>query len=113
MEFMVNDPLEQDSIFEVQTPLNFGVHVTCSYWRVITTIKHPIMAGRESDVTDTLKSPDEVRRSRHDPAVYLFYKSKRARRWLCAVVKRLDGEGFLVTSYMTDAVKEGVKIWPK
>jgi hypothetical protein len=42
-----------------------------------------------------------------DPNVYLFYKSKGIRRWVCAVARRLNGDGFLVTTYPTDAIKEG------
>ena len=27
--------------------------------------------------------------------------------------QRIDGEGFLITAYQTDAIKEGEKVWPK
>jgi len=37
--------------------------------------------------------------------VYLFYKPGRIGRWVCAVTKRLDGDGFLITAYPTDATK--------
>jgi hypothetical protein len=105
--------MSQNLLFNVPTPLSFHVRVTRSYWDYIVTVKHPVMAGREQDVQDTLQSPDEVRVSRSDSQVYLFYKSERASRWLCAVAKRLNGEGFLITVYRTDAIKEGTKIWPK
>ena len=42
---------------------------------------------------------------------YLFYRVDQS-RLLCAVVKRLDGEGFLITAYPCDKVKEGDRIWP-
>jgi len=45
--------------------------------------------------------------------VLLFYKAEAPKRWTCAVVKRTQNEGFLVTAYPTDAIKEGVRIWPK
>jgi hypothetical protein len=76
-------------------------------------MKHPVMAGREVDVKLTLESPDEVRQSRSDPEVLLFYKGEGIKRWLCAVIKRAGAEGFLVTAYPTDAIKEGAKLWPK
>jgi hypothetical protein len=76
-------------------------------------IKHPVMRGREADVQDTLRMPNEIRGSRSDPAVYLFYREADPNRWICAVVKRLDGEGFLVTTYPTDAVKEGNRVWSR
>jgi hypothetical protein len=105
--------MSEELLFQVLTPLNFSVRVTRSYWEYIVSIKHPVMAGCEQDVQETLESPDEVRVSRSDPDVYLFYKSKQARRWVCAVARQLDEEGFLINTYPTDAIKEGVKIWPK
>jgi hypothetical protein len=71
------------------------------------------MAGREATVQETLRQPDEVRVSRSDANVYLFYRTERAGRWVCAVAKRLNGVGFLITAYPTDAIKEGTPIWPK
>ena len=98
-------------LFEVATPIGYTVRVTESYWARIVTDKHPVMNGRTEDVKKTLENPDQIRRSRSDPNVLLFYKKERPRRWICAVTKRLDGEGFLVTTYLTDAVKEGETIW--
>ncbi len=89
------------------------MRVTRAYWELITTVKHPIMTGREAEVQETLTNPDEIRVSQSDPKVYLFYKSKDIKRWVCAVAKRLNGDGFLITAYPTDAIKEGVAIWPK
>lgn len=100
-------------LFEAVTPLGFTVRVTRAYWDLIITVKHPVMAGRENDVEATLRNPEEVRLSKTDPGVYLFYKTEREQRWVCAVSKRLNGEGFLITTYPTDAIKEGVRIWPK
>ena len=60
-----------------------------------------------------LESPDETRQSRSDPAVLLSYKAEVPKRWTCAVVKRTNDEAFLVTAYPTDAIKEGVRVWPK
>ncbi len=104
---------DADILFEVMTPLGFRVRVTTRYWRLITTIKHPIMVGRELEVKAALVDPDEIRMSKRDPDVYLFYKSERIGRWVCAVSRRLDGDGFLITAYPTDAVKEGERIWPR
>lgn len=98
---------------EVESPLGFRVRVTVAYWQVIVTIKHPVMLGREADVQDVLQNPEDVRVSKKDPSVYLFYKPERIGRWVSAVTKRLDGEGFLIPTYPTGAVKEGEQIWHK
>jgi hypothetical protein len=100
-------------LFEVSTPVGFSVRVTYHYWDLIVTIKHPVMQGREASVREALQLPDEVRQSRTDPAVYLFYRSERPGRWICAVAKRLNAEGFLITTYPTDAIKEGEPVWTR
>lgn len=109
----MDDVTNQEFLFEVLTPLGFRVHVTLTYWELIVTVKHPAMAGSEADVRETLEQPDEIRLSRTDSTVYLFYRAKNAGRWVCAVSKRLNGEGFLITAYPTDVIKEGTKIWPR
>ena len=110
---MINNSSTEDLVFEVLTPLDFAVRVTRSYWELIVTTKHPVISGHESDIKGTLTNPNEIRVSRSDPAVYLFYKPQRRGRWFCAVAKRLDGEGFLITAYLTDVIKEGEHVWPK
>lgn len=102
-----------DTLFEASTPLGFRVRVSRSCWQLIVTTKHPVMAGRESDVRQTLENPDEIRISRRDSAVYLFYRSENGPRWVCAVAKHLETDGFLITTYPTDAIKEGTRVWPK
>jgi hypothetical protein len=51
---------EQSILFDVPTPLGFQVRVTRTYWDLITTIKHPVMAGQESIVKDTLQTPAQT-----------------------------------------------------
>ena len=79
----------------------------------ITVMKHPVMSGRETIVRQALESPDEIRQSRSDAAVLLFYKAEGSRRWVCAVARQAHDHAFLVTAYPTDAIKEGVRVWPK
>ncbi len=69
------------------------------------------MSGREQWVKEVLENSDEIRRSRSDSDVYLFYKLEKTKRWICAVTRRLNGDGFLITTYPTDAIKEGERIW--
>jgi hypothetical protein len=79
---------------------------------LIATIKHPVMAGCESSVRGALESPDEIRQSRTDTEVFLFYKAEGASRWVCAVAKHARDQAFLITAYPTDAIKEGIRVWP-
>ena len=71
------------------------------------------MAGREGIVKTTLENPDQVRQSRSDPQVLLFYRAEDTSRWVCAVAKRAADQGVLITAYPTDAIKEGTQVWPK
>jgi hypothetical protein len=102
-----------DILFEALTPAGLTVRVSRNRWRVIVGFKHPVMAGREFSVREALERPDEVRQSRIDPEVLLLCKAEATRRWTCAVAKRLADSGFLITACPTDAIKEGVRIWPK
>ncbi len=99
-------------LFEIRTPVGLVVRCSRAYWEFVVTQKHPDLAGRESDVTQTLVDPDEVRMSRIDPGVLLFYRG-RAPRWLCVVVRREAGTGFVITAYSTDALKAGESLWTR
>ena len=102
-----------DLLIEAQTPLGFSVRVTADRWKLIITATHPVMAGREALARTALETPDEIRQSRIDKQVLLFYKAETTKRWTCAVAKRVAEGAFLITAYPTDAIKEGVRIWPK
>lgn len=107
-------PSGSSSLFEVATPLGFTVRTTLDYWNFIVTVKHPVMRNRLTDVQLVLANPDEVRLSKSDTQVYLFYREENAvGRWVCAVARRLNGNGFLITTYRTSAIKEGEQIWQK
>ena len=56
----MNDFSKHDLLFEAQTPLDFSVRVTHSYWKLIVTVKHPVMAGKESEVQKALENPEEI-----------------------------------------------------
>ena len=104
--------MNPELIFEIATPLGFIVRCTRAYWEFIVTQKHPALSGKEQDIAQVLTDPDEVRRSRLDRSVYLFYRGSGP-RWLCAVARREDGSGFLITAYPTDAVKAGESVWTR
>lgn len=75
------------------------------------------MAGLEADIERVLQSPAEVRVSRSDDTVQLFYefyaRTRVGGKWLCVVVKYTLEDAFVVTAYLTDQLKTGDTIWPK
>ena len=100
------------SKFEILTPLNFTVRTSEEYWQKLI-VKHPDIADLEAEVRQALNSPDEIRRSSRDPNLLLFYLILKGKRWVVAVARRLNGDGFLITAYQTDAIKEGETLWHK
>ena len=88
--------------FEIETPLGFTVRTTDEYWERIVSEKHRNMRGHEAEVKETLG----------DPNVLVFYRP-RQEGWTVAVARRLNGEGFLITCYLTSAIKKGTEIWKR
>jgi hypothetical protein len=92
--------------FEVRSSLGKKIRVTKSYWNFIIAIKHPMMSGKEDLVKDALMNADEIRRSNRDKSVFIYYK--RLKRYFIAVVcKHLNGNGYIITTYITDKIKIG------
>jgi hypothetical protein len=102
----------EEPLFEVMTPLSFSVRTSLDYWQRIL-IKHPDLVDRLEDIKAALQNPTEIRCSQRDPNVFLFYSLVRVNRWVVAVARQLNGDGFLITAYRTDAIKEGERVWPK
>jgi hypothetical protein len=98
--------------FEIQTPLGFAVRTTDEYWERIVSEEHRNMRDHEDEVKATLGNPDVVKQSIADPNVLLFYRP-RQEGWTVAVAHRLNGEGFLITCYLTAAIKKGTEIWKR
>ena len=58
--------------FEVKTPLGFVVRATEEYWQKLL-VKHPDLADLEELVEAALQFPDEIRESKRNSSVFLFY----------------------------------------
>lgn len=98
--------------FEIKSKDGSLIKTTKFYWNIITHIKHPSIQGKEKQVKDTIASPDEIRSSKKDKDVYLFYKKYRD-RFLCIVTRTYENRGFIITAYYTKKIKEGELKWRK
>jgi hypothetical protein len=105
-----SDSSKPDSKFEVMTPVGFVVRTSQKYWQKLL-VKHPDLQQYEEILPSILKAPDCIYRSKSDDHIFLLYKTIKLKRWLVIVVKRLNGDGFIVTCYQTSAIKKGILEW--
>jgi hypothetical protein len=99
-------------LFEIQTSNGIKIRTTSSYWKKIISFKHPVIANKQNEVKETLKNPEQIRKSKQDSKVLLYYKCFEPYH-VCVVVKVLNEDGFIITTYLTENIKEGEIIWPK
>ncbi|MBI5392377.1 DUF4258 domain-containing protein [Candidatus Woesearchaeota archaeon] len=99
-----------DTDLIIDSKLNKKVIITKKRLELITKIKHPIMHGKEENIIDALRNPDEIRQSISDNSVLLYYK-KIEKYSICAVVSINNNQGFIITAYITDRIKEGKIIY--
>lgn len=95
----------------------FGRLVRLTDERLDHILQHQELAGMEEEISRVLQTPAEVRVSRSDETVQLFYeyyaKTRVGGKWLCVVVKYPLDDAFVVTAYLTDQLKPGESLWPK
>ena len=59
-------------IFDIKTHLGISIRCTEQYWQYIISVKHPALKDRLEDVIQTLKEPDQIRKSKTDTNVFFF-----------------------------------------
>ena len=99
-------------LFEVKTATSKVIRTTQSHWELISKLKHPEIEGKETEVKNCLINPVEIRKSSEDPDVYLYYLPYM-QYYICVVARHLNGDGFIITAYLTDKIKEGEVVWKK
>ena len=95
----------------------FGQSVRLTDERLAHILEHAELVGMGDELERVLRVPSEVRRSRSDDDVRLFYEfyteTQVGGKWLCVVVKYLPDDAFVITAYLTHTVKAGEIVWPK
>lgn len=69
-------------------------------------MKHPEVEGQEQKAVATIEKPDIIKLSPVDPEVFLYYK-KIEFKYFCIVAKHLNGDGFMITAYITKRFVRG------
>jgi len=94
----------------------FGRQVRLTDERLAHILERPEMKDMGAAIGRVLRQPEQVRRSRSDAGVRLFYdfcaQTIVGGKWLCVVVKYEENDAFVVTAYLTDKPKAGEDLWP-
>ena len=95
----------------IRTVCKLGKRIRCTarHWQSIVR-KHDALAKLEGAVTVTLQHPRYIRLSKEDDDVFPYY-APRGKYVLCVVCRHLNGDGFIITAYLTDRIKKGVTIY--
>lgn len=100
----------------IRTTDCFGHEVRLTDERLVHILDRAEMRDMREEIIRTLQAPAEVRISRSDSAVRLFYefysRTTIGDKWLCVVVKYFADDAFVITAYLTDKLKAGERIWP-
>ena len=95
----------------------WGNSVSLTDERKAHLLEHPEMREQEDKLVETLLEPDVVIQSQSDDTVRLFHRFYRrlaiGDKYLCVVVKYVEGDVFIITAYFTDKVKRGGVLWKK
>ena len=97
-------------LFEVESKFKKKISISNEHWKHTSQIKHPEVSGLKDEIKQTLISPIEIKKSNSDRNVYLYY-SKHKSNFLCVVIRHLNGNGFIITAYITSKIKKGDTLW--
>ncbi len=97
----------------LQSPLDGVVRLTQERWEHIEEKRRQRERRPDIDmITQTLKEPEEIRASNHNPEVHLYYRAY-GNRWAVVVVKQGPQGSFILTAYIADRIKQGGLLWRK
>lgn len=92
-------------IFEIKDKTRRKIKLTKRQWSHMTK-KHPYMEKYIEEIKETLMSPDKLINYSDKGYYYKNYKYiKFPNRFVLVVVKYLNGDGFIITSYLEEKIK--------
>lgn len=104
-------------IFEIVCALGKVIRLTKERWKHVA-YKHPeIDKSYIEKAKEILATPDAIVKSGKDPTEFLYHKHYAktyfGAKYAVAAVKHLNGDGFIVTIYLTSKIKSGELAWKK
>ena len=105
--------IEISQIYETISVLKKKIRTSENYWKYISETKHPDLKNKLEDVLEALNKADEVWQNPEAKDFYLYY-CKINKYWICVIARHLNGDGFIITAYLTSKSKrKGKLIWQK
>jgi len=98
-----------NNIFEITDKSGRKIHLSKERWSHITmpSSPHAYMTNYLQETIDTLIKPDKITTSIYDNIKVNYYKHYKNRtQFLRVIVKYLNGEGFVITSYFTGKIEQ-------
>ena len=99
---------KMDSIFEVLDKTGRRIKLTKKQWKHITfpSSPHSYMNNYLEEIKQTLINPDKIISSVYDDNKTSYYKyHKDKKRFIRIIVKYLNGEGYIITTYFVKHIK--------
>jgi len=92
-------------IFEIIDKTGRRIRLTKKQWSHMMR-RHSYMIEYIEEIKETLQNPDKIKNYYDKGYYYKHYKYLKApNRFILVVVKFLNGEGFVVTSYLEEKIK--------
>jgi len=94
-----------------------GLPIRLTEERLAHILEHPEMTGMADAIEKTLLQPQQIVESFSDPEARLYYRhyvgTLVGDKYVCVVVKVTESDAFVLTAYLTDKIKRGVRLWPR
>ncbi|MBI4154537.1 hypothetical protein HY498_00420 [Candidatus Woesearchaeota archaeon] len=72
-------------------------------------LKHPEMQNKIQEIIDTLENPLKITDYCLEKEIKYYYRYHKERKskakYMIVIVKYLNGKGFIITAYFTEAIK--------
>ena len=92
-------------IFEVKDKTGRIIYLTKERWSHIN-IEHPELSQYIFKLEEVLQKPLKIMDHEEDEKVKYYYQFiKEKAKFILLVVKYLNGEGYIITSYLIDKIK--------
>ena len=95
-------------IFETIDKIGKKIRLTDKQWAHVVE-DHPYMANHIEEMKETIEKADKITISMMDENVryyYKYYKNKKGfNKYSLVIVKYLNGDGFVISSYFVNKIK--------